>query len=196
MKKFNNARAQGGFSLIELLLVLAIVAALAVAAFIVYPRVQAGRNATYESQVLSSAQAGVKALFTTNNYANLTNDVATDAEIFPANMNVGDGDIQNQWNGAVEIEPSNSDGSDFSGTGPARYFRIVYPDVPTDVCIRLAGAAVQNFGTVLVGTTPVQDTYTAGTIVDLDEAAIALECRGGAASGGSGGRAEITFVSN
>ena len=47
MKNFKQARNQGGFSLIELLLVLAIIAALAVAAFIVYPRVQAGRNATY-----------------------------------------------------------------------------------------------------------------------------------------------------
>lgn len=199
MKKFNNARAQGGFSLIELLLVLAIVAALAVAAFIVYPRVQAGRNATYESQVLSAAQAGVKALFTTNNYTNLTEEVATNAEIFPKNMNIDDGDIQNQWNGDVLVGPATSAGAAGPATGVQRYFGFVYPDVPTDVCIRLAGAAVQNFGTVRVDAANggafgagdiVQDTYTSSAIVDLREDLIATNCKG------DGGRATIVFVSN
>ena len=191
MKNFKQARNQGGFSLIELLLVLAIIAALAIAAFIVYPRVQAGRNATYESQVLSSAQAGVKALFTTNNYAKITTAAAVNAEIFPKNMNVSATAIENQWAGSVLVTPSTSAGAAAtpSGTAPIRYFRIVYPKVPTDVCIRLAGAAVQNFGTVLVGTTVVQDTYSA-TQVALDESLIATNCKTAA------GNADLTFVSN
>lgn len=189
MKNFKQARNQGGFSLVELLLVLAIIAALAVAAFIVYPRVQAGRNATYESQILSSAQAGVKALFTTNNYANISTAAAYNAEIFPKNMNVATDTIENQWSGEVLVEPSGPNGADpAGGTTVVRYFRIVYPSVPTDVCIRLAGAAVQNFGTVLVEGTAVQDSYSA-TPVPLDEAAIASECK-------VDGGAELTFVSN
>lgn len=192
MNKFNQARSQGGFSLIELLLVLAIVAALAVAAFIVYPRVQAGRNASYESQVLSSAQAGVKALFTTNNYARLTTPVAVDAEIFPSNMKVG-ATIENQWAGVVTAGPALATGADGPATGVARYFKFVYPNVPTDVCIRLAGAAVQNFGTVLVGTEVVQDLYTGAAAGALDEAKITTGCKGETATPG---RATITFVSN
>lgn len=195
MKNFNQARNQAGFSLIELLLVLAIVAALAVAAFIVYPRVQAGRNASYESQVLSSAQAGVKALFTTNNYRNLSKAAAFNAEIFPKNMNLSTTSIQNQWAGEVDVGPSTAAGAADAGTGPARFFRFVYPGVPTDVCIRLAGAAVQNFGTVLVGTEVVQNTLDA-----VDDATspnspaedvIAEECKGAGA-----GSATITLVSN
>lgn len=200
MKNFKQARNQGGFSLVELLLVLAIIAALAVAAFIVYPRVQAGRNATFESQLLSSAQAGVKALFTTNNYDKLTLAAAYNAEIFPANMNISATSIQNQWEGAVTVAPSAADGSAGTALNTAdRYFKFGYTNVPTDVCIRLAGAAVQNFGTVLVGVDPatppsatsdiVQDTYSA-TPVALDEGLIAQNCRG------TGGRASITFVSN
>lgn len=199
MKNFNQARSQGGFSLIELLLVLAIIAALAVAAFIVYPRVQAGRNASYEAQVLSSAQAGVKALFTTNNYRNLSKAAAFNAEIFPANMNLSTTSIKNQWDGEVEIGPSTSAGAAATGTGPVRYFRIVYTNVPADVCIRLAGAAVQNFGTVLVnpanaaagGGVVVQDTYSATTTA-LNEANIATNCKPAAGQVG----AAITFVSN
>lgn len=196
MKNFKQARNQGGFSLVELLLVLAIIAALAVAAFIVYPRVQAGRNATYESQVLSSAQAGVKALFTTNNYANLTTTAAYNAEIFPRNMNVEGGTtIENQWGGLVVASGSTAAGAD-SATSPTRYFKFVYPNVPTDVCIRLAGAAVQNFGAVLIGedaagATAVVNTYDTDEDNNIvDEAAIALQCKQ------DSGNATIVFVSN
>lgn len=200
MKNFKKARSQGGFSLIELLLTLVIIAALAVAAFIVYPRVQAGRNATYEAQVLSAAQAGVKALFTTNNYDRLSVATAINADIFPANMIV-DGAIQNQWGGSVDIGPSAANGGSATAVGtPDRYFKITYRQVPTDVCIRLAGAAAQNFGTILIGLNPdaspgtdaantAQDLYSP-TRVPLNEATIANRCKG------TDGRAAITFVSN
>lgn len=194
MKNFNNARAQGGFSLIELLLVLAIIAALAVAAFIVYPRVQAGRNATYEAQVLSSAQAGVKALFTTNNYVKLSTDTAINAELFPANMNISATTIENQWAGAVTAGAADpADGSltegDSSSTGIVRFFGFKYVGVPTDVCIRLAGSAVNNFGAVYVNDVMAQNLFDA-TPVPVDESVIALECKG------TGGKADITFISN
>ena len=193
MKNFNQARNQAGFSLIELLLVLAIIAALAVAAFIVYPRVQAGRNATYESQVLSSAQAGVKALFTNNNFDKINKASAFNAEIFPKNMNLSSTSIKNQWDGDVDVVPSASDGGAATAAGtPDRYFKITYPNVPTDVCIRLAGAAVQNFGTVLVNGVIVQDNYTqphVAATMDLDEAKIATNCKAASA-------VTINFVSN
>ena len=44
-------RHNSGFSLIELLLVLAIVAAMSVAAFVVYPKVQAGRLKQQQQQM-------------------------------------------------------------------------------------------------------------------------------------------------
>jgi prepilin-type N-terminal cleavage/methylation domain-containing protein len=56
-----NIKSKKGFSLLELLLVLGIIAALVVAAFIVYPKVQASQRAQAESNNIATIQAGVKA---------------------------------------------------------------------------------------------------------------------------------------
>lgn len=181
MNKFNQARSQGGFSLIELLLVLAIVAALAVAAFIVYPRVQAGRNAGYEAQVLSAAVAGAKAIFVSGNYTTLDNTVANNAELFPTSMINGADGIVNQWEGAVVIEGTDAAGAD---TGAVRrYITITYPEVPRDVCMRLGASAAQNFGRVAVGgdtPTVIIDTFdNVETNNVVDEAALTSSCGNG-----------------
>lgn len=187
----NQFKTSQGFSLIELLLVLAIIAALAVAAFVIYPRVQAGRAATYEAQVLSSAQASVKALFTNNNYAGLTTPIAVQGDFFPANMldkTVGSEAILNQFDGAVTLIGADATGAD-DATAPARFFKIVYADVPTEVCIKLAGSAVQNFNGVFItglgAANMVKDPATGA----VDEAIIAGRCSSAAA-------VDMIFVSN
>lgn len=85
-------KSKKGFSLLELLLVLGIVAALVVAAFIVYPKVQASQRAQAESNNIATIQAGVKALYTSaSSFTGLTNTVAVQAKIFPDNMLSGTG---------------------------------------------------------------------------------------------------------
>ena len=90
MKKtvlIKNIKNKKGFSLLELLLVLGIIAALVVAAFIVYPKVQASQRAQAESNNIATIQAGVKALYTSaSSFTGLTNTVAVQAKIFPDNM--------------------------------------------------------------------------------------------------------------
>jgi prepilin-type N-terminal cleavage/methylation domain-containing protein len=69
-----NIKSKKGFSLLELLLVLGIIAALVVAAFIVYPKVQASQRAQAESNNIATIQAGVKALYTSaSSFTGLTN---------------------------------------------------------------------------------------------------------------------------
>jgi prepilin-type N-terminal cleavage/methylation domain-containing protein len=191
MKK-NNFKASQGFSLIELLLVLAIIAALAVAAFVIYPRVQAGRSATYEAQVLSSAQASVKALFTNNNYAALNEEVALKGKFFPDNMTgqIDDGVnppstvIRNQFDGLVALTGADAAGGAVT-TPPARFFAITYEDVPTEVCIKLAGSAVQNFNGVTVGGQVVKAAATGA----ITEANIVTGCSDAAT-------VDMVFISN
>ena len=71
---------------------------------------------------------------------------------------------------------------------PDRYSSITCPKVPTDVCIRLAGAAVQNFGAVLVNGFVVQGPYSSPN-KELNEDAIAQNCK-------TDDAVELTFISN
>lgn len=184
-----SSNRQSGFSLIELLLVLAIVAALAVAAFIIYPRVQAGRQATFETQVLSSAQAGVKALYTSGNFFTVSNTVATQATFFPSSMLTVPSTITNQFGGAVTVGPSLNTGL-ADAANPAQFFSITYNSVPTEVCIKLAASAVENFGAVFVGAPGVPTT------VKNEFTGVASNPGGIPALCGAATTVNITFVSN
>ena len=101
------------------------------------------------------------------------------------------------WVGVATIGPSTADGGDGGGVGRVIYFRIIHTNVPTNVCIRLAGAAANNFGAIRIhemphqhnGGTVVQSFYTADQM-SLDEGLVAQQCNG------TGGRASMTFVSN
>lgn len=59
-----NKQIKKGISLLELVLVLGIISALVVAAFIVYPKVQASQRAQAERNNIATIQAGVKSLYT------------------------------------------------------------------------------------------------------------------------------------
>ncbi|MBN3146279.1 prepilin-type N-terminal cleavage/methylation domain-containing protein [Pectobacterium brasiliense] len=88
-----NRKYRKGFSLLELLLVLGIVAGLVVSAFIVYPKVQAAQRVEMESKNIAAIQAGVKALYASApDYSGLNNTVALNASIFPDSMLSGEGD--------------------------------------------------------------------------------------------------------
>ena len=174
MKNYNFNRKAKGFSLIELLLVLAIVAAFAVAAFIIYPRVQAGTSANNTAAALSSASASARAVFTQGNYVNLDEAAALSGKFFPDSYVAGT-DLVNEWGGDVDIYGSDAAGADATAGTSARYFTIVMNDVPSEVCKRLVPAAAANFGRVEIGSTVVQDTYAATPVV-LDEGAALTAC--------------------
>lgn len=176
MKQFKRNPNQGGFTLIELLLVLAIIAALAVAAFVIFPRVQAGRAATSNAQLLSAAQANLKAIYTSGNYSSLDTEVAIQAGLFPDTMATDATTLINEWEGDIDVY-----GSDKAGvvaTTGARYFTVVFPEVPEDVCKRLVPATAGNFGRISIGTEVVYDQYDA-TQIDMDEAAVLDACADG-----------------
>lgn len=150
MKTYNQTRLQGGFSLVELLLVLAIIAALAVAAFIVYPKVQAGRDADQEAKIVTAGLAGIKALYSNRDYRNVSTTSAAQAGVFPDYMQMDDGTIQNKWGGRVTVDPANRDGSIASSTTTRRYFRIAYYNVPRAVCTKFVGKVAPYFPTVRI----------------------------------------------
>ena len=180
MKKtvlIKNKKSKKGFSLLELLLVLGIIAALVVAAFIVYPKVQASQRAQAESNNIATIQAGVKALFTSaSSFTGLTNSVAVQAKIFPDNMLSGSGSAAkpiNAFKGNVTLAadktgPSGADGSSFT---------IIYSNVPAAECTKIITAVAGNFYAAGVGNVGNGNVKTAGEVLDV--AKTAMLCQNG-----------------
>ncbi|HDV2886857.1 TPA: prepilin-type N-terminal cleavage/methylation domain-containing protein, partial [Escherichia coli] len=172
-----NKHNKKGFSLLELLLVLGIIAALVVAAFIVYPKVQASQRAQAESNNIAAIQAGVKALYTSaSSFTGLTNSVAVQAKIFPDNMLSGSGSAAkpiNAFKGNVTLAadktgPSGADGSSFT---------IIYSNVPAAECTKIITAVAGNFYAAGVGNVGNGNVKTAGEVLDV--AKTAMLCQNG-----------------
>ena len=178
MKKIvllKNRKSKKGFSLLELLLVLGIIAALVVAAFIVYPKVQASQRAQAESNNIATIQAGVKALYTSaSSFTGLTNSVAVQAKIFPDNMLSGSGSSAtpiNAFKGNVVVASADTGPSAATGSS----FTITYSNVPAAECTKIITAAAGNFYTAGVGTAG--NVKAAGEVLDV--AKTATQCQNG-----------------
>ncbi|ENA52380.1 prepilin-type N-terminal cleavage/methylation domain protein [Escherichia coli 2729250] len=174
MKKtvlIKNKKSKKGFSLLELLLVLGIIAALVVAAFIVYPKVQASQRAQAESNNIATIQAGVKALYTSaSSFTGLNNSVAVQAKIFPDNMLSGSGSAAkpiNAFKGNVVVASADTGPSAATGSS----FTITYENVPAAECTKIITAAAGNFYIAQVGCATVKKA--GGT---LNVAATAAAC--------------------
>jgi prepilin-type N-terminal cleavage/methylation domain-containing protein len=143
-------RKQGGFSLVEILLVLGIIALLAIAAFIIFPQVQAANRANTEQANITTMAAGIKNLYgATRNYNGITARTLIQARIAPSSMYGNDTTataLTSAWSGAVTVAAA--------GTGDSQ-FVISYAGVPSEVCTRLVPGLLANFQTVTVGTTVV-----------------------------------------
>lgn len=143
MKSFNTRNK--GFSLIEILLVIGIIAVLAIAAFLVFPQVQASQRANAEQSNIQTVAAGIKNLYQ-GRYTGISNTTVNAARIFPANMNGGDnttGTINSSWGGSVVIAPA--------GTPAGSQFTMTYADLADTVCLKLVPGLATNFDSVTVG---------------------------------------------
>jgi len=147
-------KGRKGFSLLELLLVLGIIAALIVAAFIVYPKVQAYRNVKIEASNISTLKSEISSLYSStigsmpNSYS--LNGVLINAKVVPENMIIGN-KIRNTWGGDV-----------YTGTydiANAAAFVIQYNHVPRDECAKLVMQTATGFEQVVVGSEVAGDPY-------------------------------------
>ena len=147
-------RNHGGFTLVEILLVLGIIAILAIAAFIIFPQVQASSRANSEAANINATSAGIKNLFaSTRDYSPLTNGIANQAHIFTSAMNGGNwtatAAITSSWGGTIAVSGANILGVPQSTAGTT-YYAIAYTAVPPDVCTKLVPGLLQNYAAVYV----------------------------------------------
>ena len=143
MTLLKNRKSKKGFSLLELLLVMGIIAALVVAAFIVYPKVQASQRSQAESNNIAAIQAGVKSLYSsTSNYTGLSTSVAIQAKIFPDNMLNGSKNLAySSFGGDVALASENTGPTGALGSS----FIITYYGVPPTECTKIMTAVAGNF---------------------------------------------------
>lgn len=147
--------SQKGFSLVEIMLVIAIIIALAITAFVLYGRMDASVKAGRERDNIMAIQAGVKSIFNTREYSGIRNSNLNQARIFPATMNAGDysptAPIKSAWNQDVEVWGAYLVDGSADTVFPADHFHIFYRSMPNDVCERLVPAVFKYFAKVYVG---------------------------------------------
>lgn len=83
----NKLKIKNGFSLIEMLLVLGVLAVLLIAAFVVYPKVRANVIAEKEVKNIAMIQAGISNLYKgQSSFQSLNNTLLVNAKIVPESM--------------------------------------------------------------------------------------------------------------
>lgn len=153
-----------GFSLIEMLLVLGVLAVLLIAAFVIYPKVRDQSQARNEATNILAIQTNVRNLYANKggNYTGLgdglgasDNGISNQARVFPPTMNGGDyskeAKITSSW-GANVVVWKRPQVTTPLGTIPAnRSFGILYANIPPGVCVNLLPALSGSFHSVTVG---------------------------------------------
>lgn len=168
-----------GFSLIEMLLVLGVLAVLLLAAFVVYPRVRDASRANAEVSHLALMKAAVSNLYASKggNYEGLDNEVANKARVFPSTMNGGDyttKTLTSSWGGNVRISPS-PDLTSPQRILANRAFLVTYERVPESVCLGMISGASDNFFKITINNV---DVITArnGAKPTLDMDSFTMRC--------------------
>lgn len=150
-------KSKKGFSLLEILLVLGIIASLIVAAFIVYPKIQSSQRAEMEAKNISTIISGVRTLYAgKQNFTGLNNTVAINAGIIPISMipdESSSSTIVNQFKGNVRLYVS----SFGIGGVPNSSFTLIYSDVPAEECVKMLTTVTGDMGGVSINSGRVKE---------------------------------------
>lgn len=178
---------QRGFSLVELLLVLGVLAILLVAMFVVYPQVRASQQASREASHAIMLQAGIRSAFAPRSqYAALGAMNSGQGEAFvnrsriaPATMNDGDSSVNTLKSSWGPVLVHTNTGS-YAGYGPNRMFVIRYMEVPRAACVDFVTNTISKFDVVRLNTTTdntymTPETFTVEKVVTGCKAADTIE---------------------
>ncbi|HCB1742758.1 TPA: type 4 pilus major pilin [Klebsiella pneumoniae] len=130
-----------GFSLIELLLVLAVATGVVAATFYGYGKVQAHNKVNRATHDLASISKAMNAIMTTRPTIAEANTMLTSSNALPSSMTDRTGSFVNAYGGKLTITPHN--GSD-------DFYDVSYYNVPPDACIELVSASRAIYRTVTI----------------------------------------------
>ena len=162
--KMNAFKNRKGFSLLELLLVMGIIAALIVGAFVVYPKVRASNNAAIEAKNIAMIQSSARSLYAAKgNYNGLYTTVLTNADLLPKSMiNSKNGFPVNSFGGYITVMAEAINGRVDTG------FMISSSGFPPAECIKIISSVASNFYMVRVNSS--NYVKRAGQKLDMEEA--------------------------
>ena len=134
-----------GFSMIELLLVVGLIAVISSVIFFVYPQVRDNNYANTERQRLLRTVAVVQNMhFSTGHYAGLTTDSANQARAFVDEANGGSiapgTIIRNIWGGTIAMAPAAN----------RSFMEITYTQVSVEGCLKFATGVGDSFRSISV----------------------------------------------
>lgn len=137
--KMLNSR-QGGFTLVEILLVIGLIGAIAIGAFVVFPMVQMSQNVSEMSTRALSVSASTHQFFGGRSFTGLNNSTAISAGI------LGPNETTTPW-GNMNISASSS----------GNEFQLEFTRVPSGACLRLLEALNANSNQLRVGSRVVKE---------------------------------------
>lgn len=143
----NRIKKQKGFTLLELLAVLIIIAILGMGLYFTLAKVQASSDANTEGKHIDLVTSAIKQLYAgNNNFANITTAVVIGSGALPADLLAAGGTstsqgstITNKWGGSITIAPASV------GTGTNNAYTITDPEVPQDVCVKMLSNTGNNY---------------------------------------------------
>lgn len=159
--------AQAGVSLMEVLLVIAIVAFLVVGGLTLFTQAQQQGSAQRAQQQLSNLSSSIRGAFAGQpTYTGLDQTTLFNLNAVPDDMDGGDGNIYNAFGAQVAVDVGGNCGQDpRNGTAyTAGYFCVDFPGLTEETCQRLVSA---NIGADSIG--PANGTMNAPPI-DVTEA--------------------------
>jgi prepilin-type N-terminal cleavage/methylation domain-containing protein len=163
MKSMSHLRRQQkGLTLIELLLVLVVVLAIAVVGFIMFGQTAANQRAQAGQQALLSVSSGIKSMANGPNYTGITSAVLIQAGKAPPNL-VNGTTLNNPWGGTITVLSKNVNGGSNNG------FMVCMNQVPRSECNSVVASTAGSFAMISAGTTACPATTTlpsAGVVKD------------------------------
>lgn len=175
-------RSQGGFSLIEILIVAALIAAGLAAVLFLVNRYNTKQVTNDEAAALNQMAAEVRTKFRSQgNFNGITPAVLINNGIVDPRK-INGTNIETGWNTNVTVAPANLNGVN----GDAMSFTYT---LPRESCPDFVQAAEGTFPRVVVGGTTVKNVPAGGTAARLDVVALGTACNPGA-----GGNVSVVFT--
>jgi prepilin-type N-terminal cleavage/methylation domain-containing protein len=153
-----KTKTQKGFSLLELLLVVAVGAILILAGLAIYRNITQNTDVNEASRLINVLKQESQRIFQGEpTYAGLTNTVLTNANVVPAKYTTGAGVITTPFNTTIDVTINSANADEFD---------IDVVDVPQEACLKLGLEYTGNdadFVSVSIGATTIA-TPTVATV--------------------------------